>query len=123
MARNALVLVFLALLALSTPLAPQGRLPLRGTFDERLKVLEDRLAGIEDRLARADEERDRQTGTQADRLSLESEAKLDRLEVRVIQLETDPQNCDCDGVGQRSLMERIRSLERQVSRIRASAIR
>ena len=117
------LLAFLAILAVSAPLSPQGRLPLRGTFDDRLSALEERLAAIEDRLAREDEERENQVATQPDRLTLESEAKLDRLEVRVIQLETNPRNCDCDSIGQRSLVDRIRSLERQVSRIRGSAIR
>lgn len=117
------LLAILAILAVSAPLVPQGRLPLRGTFDDRLSALEERLAAVEDRLAREDEERLNALGTRSDRLSLESEAKLDRLEVRVIQLETTPPNCDCDSIGQRSLVERIRSLERQVSRIRASAIR
>ena len=59
----------------------------------------------------------------ADRLTLESEAKLDRLEVRVIQLENAPRNCDCNTAGQRDLLARLRSLERQVARLRTAGIR
>ena len=120
---KSLLFAFLVILAASGPLSPQGRLPLRGTFDERLSAFEERLAAIEDRLAREDEERQRELAVPAEGLYMESEAKLDRLEVRVIQLETSPRNCDCDSIGQRSLVERIRSLERQVSRLRTSSIR
>lgn len=123
MNRKPFVLVFLAILVFSVPLAPQGRLPLRGTFDDRLNALEERLAAIEDRLARADEARAREPRDPSDRLTLESEAKLDRLEVRVIQLESNAADCECGGAGQRLLLDRLRSIERQVGRIRSSAIR
>lgn len=118
-----LFLGFLAFVAYTGPLASQGRLPLRGTFDERLEALEERLTLVEDRMARAEEERARKPAAAPGGLSSRSEAKLDRLEVRVIQLEGGTSNCDCNQAGQRSLLERIRSLERQVARLRSGAIR
>lgn len=90
-------------------------------LDDRLAAIEDRLTALEDRLARVEE--DRQDPPSADRLTLESEAKLDRLEVRVIQLENAPRNCDCNTAGQRDLLARLRSLERQVARLRTAGIR
>ena len=111
----------LAMLASSVPALAQGRVPLRGTLDDRLAAIEDRLAAIEDRLASEDDKRTRKEET--DRLSLESEAKLDRLEVRVIQLESRTSGATSQAVGQQGLLERIRSLERQVARLRSSAIR
>ena len=114
-------ILVLAMLASSTLLAAQGQLPRGMTLDDRLASIEDRLDSIENRLAAMDEEtkRDQQT----DRLTLESEAKLDRLEVRVIQLETRSQDQEGESLGQRALLERLRSLERQVARLRAAAIR
>ena len=113
-----LTLTVLASLALPGALIAQGRTPVRATLDDRLAKIEDRLSAIEDRFATHEEGHTRKE--QKDRLELESEAKLDRLEVRVIQLETQPADCDCGGIGGRTLLERIISLERQVSRLRAA---
>ncbi len=113
-----LTLTLLASLALPCALDAQGRTPARMTLDDRLAKLEDRLSAIEDRFATHEEGHTREE--QKDRLTLESEAKLDRLEVRVIQLETRPADCDCGGIGSRALLERINSLERQVSRLRSA---
>lgn len=90
-------------------------------LDDRLAAIEDRLTALEDRVARVEE--DRQDPRAPDRLTLESEAKLDRLEVRVIQLENAPRNCDCNTAGQRDMLARLRSVERQVARLRSAAIR
>ena len=90
-------------------------------LDDRLAAIEDRLTALEDRLARVEE--DRQDTPAPDRLTLESEAKLDRLEVRVIQLENAPRNCDCNAAGQHDMLARLRSIERQVARLRSAAIR
>ena len=90
-------------------------------LDDRLASIEDRLTALEDRLERVEE--DRQDPRDPDRLTLESEAKLDRLEVRVIQLENAPRNCDCNTAGQRDMLARLRSIERQVARLRSAAIR
>ena len=111
-------LILLAALTLPSALYAQGRIPVRETLDDRLAKLEDRLAAVEDRLAKHEEGHTREE--QKDRLTLESEAKLDRLEVRVIQLETRPADCDCAGIGTRALLERIVSLERQVARLRST---
>lgn len=113
-----LTLTLLAALAIPGALNAQGRTPVRTTLDDRLAELEDRLSAIEDRFATHEEGHTREE--QKDRLALESEAKLDRLEVRVIQLETRPADCDCGGIGARTLLERIISLERQVSRLRSA---
>lgn len=123
MTRKTLLLIVLAFLVSAWPTAPQGRLPVRSTFDERLKSLEERLAAVEDRLAKAEENQARETDSTPAGLTSRSEAKLDRLEVRVIQLESNAPNCDCNEAGQRFILDRIRSLERQVSRLRSGAIR
>ena len=111
-------LTLLASLALPGILHAQGRIVDRTTLDDRLAELEDRLDAIEDRFATHEEAHTRED--QKDRPTLESEAKLDRLEVRVIQLETRPADCDCGGIGSRALLERIVSLERQVARLRSA---
>ena len=109
------------MLALPTLLAAQGQPSGRVTLDDRLAIIEDRLASIENRLAALDE-KSRHVDT-ADRLTLESEAKLDRLEVRVIQLEQKSVGRTGESIPERWLMDRIRSLERQVARLRDRAIR
>ena len=114
------VLAALCSLAL---LAAQGRLPVRGTFDDRLRAIEERIEAVEDRLARADEEQAAPPAPRTDRLSLESDLKLDRMEVRLIQLEKRSADCDCESVGQRSVLDRLRSVERQVARLRAAGVR
>ena len=111
-------LALLTILAVPAVLHTQGRIPLRGTFDDRLAKVEERLAAVEDR--QATDEEDRARKERPTRLTLESEAKLDRLEVRVIQLETRPSDCECDSIGQRALLERIQSLERQLARVRST---
>lgn len=111
----------LTTLAVPSLLAAQGRLPQRATLDDRLAAIEERLEALENRLEAMDEETDREE--RVDRLTLESEAKLDRLEVRVIQLESRSARHAGESVGQRALIERLRSLERQVARLRAAAIR
>lgn len=110
-------LTLLASLSLPSALAAQGQTTAPVSLDDRLAELEDRLDAIEDRFATHQEAHTREE--QKDRSTLESEAKLDRLEVRVIQLETRPADCDCGGIGSRALLERIVSLERQVARLRS----
>lgn len=109
------------MLAVPTLLAAQGRPTGRVTLDDRLAIIEDRLASIENRLATLDEE-SRRVDT-PDRLTLESEAKLDRLEVRVIQLEQESDGRTDGSIPERWIIDRIRSLERQVARLRDRAIR
>lgn len=115
--------VWVAVLTFSIALVAQGQVAPQGTIDERLQAMEDRIAAVEDRLARSEEGWLRTRRPQPDRLSAESLSRLDRLEVRVIRLENSPGGCDCGGGAQSSLAERVRSLERQVSRIRARSIR
>ncbi len=122
MSRKTLCLL-LAVSASSAVVLAQGRLPLRGSFDERLRAIEERMDAVEDRLARAEEEMSRHGQPVPDRLSLASEAKLDRLEVRMIRLETNPPDCDCGGESARALMDRVRAVERQVARLRYSRVR
>ena len=114
-------ILILSALAGLTPLSGQGRVPWRGTLDDRLASIEDRLSALESRLESLEEKASRQEP--ADRLTLESELKLDRLEVRVIQLENRSDDIETDRAGQRAVMDRIRSLERQVMRLRARPIR
>ncbi len=115
------ILTALSALALVIIASGQQRPTRPMTLDDRLAAIEDRIEAIEDRVARA--EGKSQQASQPDRLSLQSEAKLDRLEVRVIRLEDSPSNCDCDGMGQRAMLDRVRSLERQVARLRSSTLR
>lgn len=115
------VILILTLLALPLMLAGQGRPPIRGTLDDRLASIEDRLSAIEHQLAATEDRNERRE--QTDRLSLESEAKLDRLEVRVIQLESRSSDSTPAAGGDHALIERIRSLERQVARLRSALIR
>ena len=115
--------VWVAVVTFSLAPVAHGQVAPRGTIDERLQAIEDRIAAIEDHLARAEEERLRTRRPRTDRLSAESLARVDRLEVRVIQLENNPGGCDCGDGTPSSLAERVRSLERQVSRIRARSIR
>lgn len=115
------LILMLTMLAAPTLLLAQGRLPVRGTLDDRLAMIEDRLSAIENRIAALDEASSREK--QVDRLTLESEAKLDRLEVRVIKLENRSVDSASEITGQRELVVRLRSLERQVARLRAAAIR
>ncbi len=123
MSRTTLGLSLFAVAASSALVLAQGRLPLRGTFDERLKAIEDRMDAVEDRLARTEEQVSRQAGLEPDRLSLASEAKLDRMEVRLIRLETNPPDCECGGEHTRAVLERLRSVERQLARLRYSQVR
>lgn len=123
MSRKTIGSLLLALLATSVLLLAQGRIPLRGTFDERLRSIEERMDAVEDRLARAEEATARQDRPGQDRLSLGSEAKLDRLEVRLIRLETNPPECNCGSASTQALLDRIRSIERQVARLRSSQLR
>ncbi len=116
-----LALVLFAVGAVGLISTRQASPQLRMTLDDRLAAIENRLAELEDRIARVEERREG-TGPE-DRLTLESEAKLDRLEVRLIQLETAPGNCDCDGSSQQAVIARIRSLERQVGRLRSGPVR
>ncbi len=114
--RTTILLLPLALLPQLLP--GQGRPPVRFSLDDRLAAIEDRLAALEERVAAPPLQRAQPP--QTDRLTLESQARLDRLEVRVIQLETASGDCGCNGVGERALLDRLRSLERQVARLRAS---
>lgn len=111
----------LAVMAASALLFSQARLSPQRTLDDRLAEIEDRLDAIEDRLDRQDEVRERES--QTDRVTLQSESKLDRLEVRVIQLESRSADPSAGGVRQRQVLERLRSLERQVGRLRATGLR
>ena len=113
----------LVLLMLPVPvlLNGQGRAPVRFNLEARLATIEERLDGIEDWLAEA--ETSNRQEHHADTLTSASEAKLDRLEVRVIQLENGPQDCGCSEVGDRSILDRLRSLERQIARLRSARIR
>lgn len=115
------VLAALAVLVAAGYLGGQSQRPQRETLDDRLAAMEDRLAELEDNLARLKEECEQTM--RVDRLVPESEAKLDRLEVRLIQLEAGRSDCDCGGSGPGSLLERMRSLERQVARLRAASLR
>lgn len=110
---SALVLVIVA--------SGQERPVQRMTLDDRLAAIEDRIDAIEDRLATV--EGQSQQASEPDRLSIESEAKLDRLEVRVIRLENSASNRNYEGMAQREMVERVRSLERQVARLRSSSLR
>ena len=123
MSRKTIRSLLLAVLASSVLVLGQGRLPVRGTFDDRLEAIEGRLDALEDRMAIAEERISSQPRPDPDRLSLESEAKLDRLEVRLIHLESNPTDCDCGGESARALLGRIRAVERQVSRLRFSPSR
>ena len=109
----ALVVVILA--------SGQERPAPRMTLDDRFAAIEDRIEAIEERLTRAEEQSQR--ARQPDRLSAQSEAKLDRLEVRVIRLEDSSSNRTNEGMAQRAVIERVRSLERQVARLRSSSLR
>ena len=115
------LILILTLLALPPMLAAQARPAVRGTLDDRLASIEDRLAAIEHQLAATEDRNERREET--DRLSLESQAKLDRLEVRVIQLESRSSDSAPAAGGDRALLERMRSLERQVARLRSALIR
>ncbi len=90
--------------------------PRRASFDERFERIEERLAALEEEVVQRPDPGAQDPGP--GRLALESEAKLDRLEVRVIQLETQPPECDC-ATAQLGLASRVRSLERQLARLRA----
>lgn len=109
------------LVSASAALLSQEGAPFRRTLDDRLAEIEDRIASVEAELAAQREMRDREEA--ADRLTLESEAKLDRLEVRVIQLESRPVGAAGAGRANQQLTERVRSLERQVARLRSTALR
>lgn len=115
--------LFLLFLTLPVPvlLVGQGRAPVRFNLEARLSAIEERLDRIEDWVAKA--EADNRQEQPAEALTSESEAKLDRLEVRVIQLENGPQACGCVEVGNRSILDRLRSLERQIARLRQARIR
>ena len=117
---NALLLISSAL-ALVIVATGQERPTRPMTLDDRLATIENRIDAIEDRLATFEEQS--QQASQPDRLSMESEAKLDRLEVRVVRLENSPTNHDYEGMAQRDLVARVRSLERQVARLRSSSLR
>ncbi len=123
MSHKTLGLLAFAVSASSALVLAQGRFPLRGTFDERLQALEERMDAIEDRLARAEETISGYLQPAPDRLSAASEARLDRLEVRLIRLETNPTTCDCTSQNARTLLDRIRSVERQMARLRYSQVR
>ncbi len=120
MSKRSLSLVLL-MLPVPVLLTSQGRAPVRFNLEDRLAAIEKRLDGIEDWLAEAEASSGQEQ--RADTLTSESEAKLDRLEVRVIQLENSPQDCGFGEVGDRSILERLRSLERQIARLRAARIR
>ncbi len=119
MPRSRCALLLLAAVPSAAILLAQGRLPVRATYDDRLRAIEERLDAIEDGLARAAEERLTAEQARPEGLGPLSELKLDRLEVRVIQLEDRPVNCDCGGPGQRAVLERLISVERQLARLRA----
>ncbi len=109
------------LMSASAALLSQEGAPFRRTLDDRLAEIEDRIASVEAELAAQREEWNREEV--ADRLTLESEGKLDRLEVRVIQLENRQVGAAGAGLANRQLMERVRALERQVARLRSAALR
>ena len=115
------LILILTFLTLPSMLAAQGRPPIRETLDDRLASIEDRLSAIEHQLVATEDRNERRE--QTDRLSLESQAKLDRLEVRVIQLEGRSSDSAPGTGGDRALLARIRSLERQVARLRSAMIR
>lgn len=81
----------------------------RMTLDRRLEAIETRLAAVEKRLA--------ELPPPAAPSAL-AQAKLDRLEVRVIRLEESPGRRIGAVVSGRELEARIRSLERQMARLR-----
>ena len=115
------LLLILSALVLVIVATGQERSARPMTLDDRLATIEDRIDAIEDRLATFEEES--QQASQPDRLSMESEAKLDRLEVRVVRLENAPTNPNYQGTAQRDMVARVRSLERQVARLRSSSLR
>ena len=115
------VLPMLSALVVVIVASGQERPAQRMTLDDRLATIEDRIDAIEDRLATV--EGQSQRASEPDRLSMESEAKLDRLEVRVIRLENSAGNRNYEGMAQREMVERVRSLERQVARLRSSSLR
>ena len=81
----------------------------RMTLDRRLAAIEARLAAMEEHVA--------ESPPPAGSVSLD-QAKLDRLEARVIRLEESPGRQIGAVVSVRDLEARIRSLERQVARLR-----
>lgn len=81
----------------------------RMTLDQRLEEIEARLDAMEKRLAEP---------PAAEPLGNSAAAKLDRLEVRVIRLEESPSQRLASGAPDRRTEARIRSLERQVARLR-----
>ena len=111
----------LAALVLAILATAQQRPPPRMTLDDRLAAIEDRIEMIEDRLAKS--EGQSQGARQADPLSSQSEARLDRLEVRVIRIEDSSGDGNHNGMAQRAMLERVRSLERQVARLRSATLR
>ena len=116
-----LSILLLPTVAMAALLQAQGRLPQRVTLDDRLAAIEDRLDSVENRISALEEKG--QVEKRAERLIPESEAKLDRLEVRVIQLENQSRDTASAGVQERVLVNRIRALERQVARLRAASVR
>ena len=98
----------LSLVLLHSLLAQQtGRS--RVTLDQRLEEIEARLEGIEDRLTKL---------SPAQPMANSAEAKLDRLEARLIRLEETPLRGRGSVSPDSRLDSRIRSLERQVARLR-----
>ena len=121
MSTNKALLPILSALVLVIVASGQERPARPMILDDRLATIEDRIDAIEDRLATV--EGQSQQASPPDRLSIESEAKLDRLEVRVIRLENSSTRGNNDGMAHGALVERVRSLERQVARLRSSSLR
>lgn len=107
--------------ALSALLLAQGQQAPRVTLEDRLAAIEDRLDALEHGRSEASAARDREPPP--DRLTMEAVAKLDRLEVRVIQLEGRTGGPGGQVAVSGELLARLRALERQVARLRSAALR
>lgn len=98
----------LTLFVLHSLAAQQSTAP-RITLDQRLEEIEARLQSIKERLV----ELSPPAG-----LGNSAEAKLDRLEARVIRLEESPVRRVGSSSPNQLLESRLRSLERQIARLR-----
>ena len=112
-----LLLLSVLLVAPVTEVTGQSR-------NNRPVTLDDRLAAIEARITALEKQNVLNLQIdQPDPMDLDTRSKLDRMEVRIIQLETSPPDCSCGGGQNSALLERMRSLERQVARLRSSRLR
>lgn len=114
MRRESVIWLVAGLAWLGVALAP-GQVPGDASVERRLERIEERLDALERNAETQHAAGDTVSVSQG--LLPESEAKLDRLEVRLIQLETQSPECDC-ATAQQGLFNRVRSLERQLARLR-----